>query len=94
MHMGVVCFLAIASSSTEDAEVLGFSSDTVEGDMHRTALYVRRSAARHGVGRTLFGEAERAAREAGAPMLTIEAALGAVPFWIAMGSSPLARATT
>jgi putative acetyltransferase len=85
MTRGVIFFLAVASSSPEEDRVLGFSSYAPEGDMHRTAVYVRGSAARQGVGRALFGPAEQAAREAGAPMLMIEAALGAVPFWKAIG---------
>jgi putative acetyltransferase len=89
MARGVAFFVAVAIPPVGDGGVLGFSSYAVEGDMHRTAVYVRGSAARQGLGRVLFGAAEQAAREGGAEMLAIEAALGAVPFWLAMGFEPV-----
>lgn len=90
MSRGVLFFVAVPASGGNAGSVLGFSSYAVEGDMHRTAVYVRAHAARQGVGRALFGAVEGAARESGAPVLTIEAALGAIPFWTAMGFESVA----
>ncbi len=65
--------------------LVGFSSNGHEKDGHHTAVYVRGEAARQGVGRALFAAAEAAARANGAREIVIESALGAVPFWTAMG---------
>jgi GNAT superfamily N-acetyltransferase len=63
MARGVVFFVAIAPPTREEP-LLGFSSYAVDGDMHRTAVYVRGSAARQGVGRALFAAVEETARSA------------------------------
>ena len=90
MARGTRFFIAVPSHSPQsDDIVLGFSSYAQEGEMHRTAVYVRGAAARQGIGRGLFALAEAAARDAGAPAITIEAALGAIPFWTALGFDSL-----
>ncbi len=92
MDRGGIVFVAIdAVDPGEDATVLGFSSYAVEGDMHRIAVYVRGSAAQCGVGRAVYAAGESVARAAGAPAIRIEASLGAVPFWIALGFEVLDR---
>jgi ribosomal protein S18 acetylase RimI-like enzyme len=89
MARGGTFFLAIAPTGTavsdQAASALGFSSYAVEGEMHRIAVYVRGAAARRGVGRALYEAGESVARANGARDISIEAALGAVPFWQALG---------
>jgi putative acetyltransferase len=85
MARGVMFFIAVQSATTARESVLGFSSYAVDGERHSIGVYVGGSAARQGVGRRLFEIAEAAARTVGAPAIAIEAALGAVPFWTAVG---------
>jgi predicted N-acetyltransferase YhbS len=62
--------------------ILGFSSDYVICDTrHGTSAYVRRVAARQGIGSRLLAMAESFARARGATTFQIEASLGAVPFY-------------
>ncbi len=91
MDRGGIFFVATSSESQGAESVLGFSAYAVEGDMHRIAVYVRGSAARRGVGRAVYAAAESFARAAGAPAIRIEAALGAVPFWTALGFEAVDR---
>ena len=91
MDRGGIFFVAIDPEQEDIESVLGFSSYAVDGDMHRIAVYVRGSAARQGVGRAVYTAAESVARAAGAPAIYVEAALGAVPFWTALGFETLDR---
>jgi GNAT superfamily N-acetyltransferase len=91
MGRAVRFFVVVERKGSANGALLGFSSYAVEGDMHRTAVYVSGAAGRRGIGRALFTAAEGAARDAGAPALTIEAALNAVPFWVAMGFALLGQ---
>lgn len=62
--------------------VLGFSSDyVIDGGRHGTSAYVRRVAARQGVGTRLLALAEAFGRARGASSVEIEASLGAVEFY-------------
>lgn len=65
-----------------DLVVLGFSSDyAIEGGRHGTSAYVRRVAARRGIGSRLLTLAEAFGRARGASSVEIEASLGAVEFY-------------
>jgi len=77
---GAKLFVAV-----EKGRILGFSDYRVVRDLYRTAIYVRASAARRGVGSELFKIAETAARANGATKLYVEASLVAVLFYIANG---------
>ena len=79
MAKGEVFFVAVGASG--EPAVLGFSSHRVEDDQHRTAVYVRGSAARRGVGSSLFHAAEAAAIAAGAHRIHVDASLAAVEFY-------------
>ena len=83
MDRGGIFFVATEANDRE--AVLGFSSYAVEGPLHRIAVYVRGDAARRGVGRAVYAAGEAVALGYGAEAISIEAALGAVPFWKAMG---------
>ena len=85
MARGVIFFVAVQTTPATTESVLGFASYAVEGERHRIAVYIRGSAARQGLGRRLYEAAEAVARSVGAPAIAIEAALGAVPFWTAVG---------
>ncbi len=91
MDRGGVFFVATNSEAPGVESVLGFSSYAVEADMHRIAVYVRGSAARRGVGRAVYAAGESVAHAAGAQAIHIEAALGAIPFWTALGFETLDR---
>jgi putative acetyltransferase len=90
MARGEQFFVAL---STIDARqtVLGFSSHRVDGDEHGTAVYVRGSAARRGVGTALYRAAEAAAVAAGATRLTIDASIAAVDFYKVNGFEEVGR---
>lgn len=76
-----------------DGAVLGFGALREEAGDHLdapadaevTAVYVRPSAARQGVGSALLADLEREAREAGAGSLGLWSSLVAVPFYQAAG---------
>jgi GNAT superfamily N-acetyltransferase len=74
-----------------EPDVLGFSSHAVESDEHRTAVYVRSTATRHGVGSALFKAAEAGAIDAGAASLHVDASLAAVEFYRANGFEEIGR---
>jgi len=81
MDRGEVFFLATGTVAGRPM-VLGFSSDyIIDGGLHGTSAYVRRVAARQGVGSRLLELAESFGRGRGAASIHIEAALGAVEFY-------------
>jgi GNAT superfamily N-acetyltransferase len=90
MARGEVFFIAVGEVDGRSA-VLGFSTHRVDGDRHRTAVYVRGKAARHGVGSALFQTAEAAAIAAGATSLQIDASLAGVDFYRANGFEEIGR---
>jgi putative acetyltransferase len=90
MANGERFFIAMGSVGAERT-VLGFSSHRVDGDAHGTAVYVRGSAARRGVGTALFRTAEAAAIASGATTLTIDASIAAVDFYKANGFEETGR---
>jgi putative acetyltransferase len=89
MARGERYFLALAGSAGE--EVLGFSSYRLEDGKHRTAVFVAERAARRGVGCALFRAAEAEARAAGAAEVHVDASVGAVGFYLAVGFEELGR---
>jgi GNAT superfamily N-acetyltransferase len=75
--------------------VLGFATDyRIDGSQHGTSVYVRGSAARHGIGSTLFGLAEAHAIARGATSIRVEASLAGVEFYKANGFDEVARGET
>jgi putative acetyltransferase len=83
---GAKLFVAVDGGS-----ILGFSDYRAAQGRHRTAIYVRASAARSGVGTALFERAEAAAREGGATEIHVDASLVAVPFYLANGFEEIGR---
>jgi GNAT superfamily N-acetyltransferase len=79
MAHGEVFFIAIGGDN--DPRVLGFSSHRVEEAVHRTAVYVRGSAARSAIGSALFRAAEAQAIAAGAKCLHVASSLAAIEFY-------------
>jgi hypothetical protein len=57
MENGETFYIAVGTENGKP-EVLGFASHRVENSQHRTAVYMKRSASRSGVGSTLFRLAE------------------------------------
>ena len=90
MDRGEVFWIAIGELSDQPA-VLGFSSHRIDEDEHRTAVYVRGNAARHGLGSALFRTAEGAAITAGATSIHVDASLAAVGFYKANGFEEVGR---
>jgi len=90
MSAGEVFYIAVAQPP-DKAEVLGFSSYRREDDEHRTAVYVRGSAARSGVGSALFHAAEASAIAAGARSIDVSASLAAMEFYRVNGFEELGR---
>jgi ribosomal protein S18 acetylase RimI-like enzyme len=78
-------------SPAPDLRVLGFSSHRIDGTDHGTAVYVRGSAARLGIGSALFRAAEASAIAAGATSIDIDASLAAVEFYKAHGFEEVGR---
>lgn len=66
-------------------QCLGFSAHRIEDGVHRTAVYVRGSASRRGVGTALYAAAEAVARAGAATEVVVDASLVAVPFYTANG---------
>ena len=90
MARGEVFFIAIGERGGKP-EVSGFSSHKIDGDKHRTAVYVRGKATRLGIGSSLFRTAEAAAIAAGATILHVDASLAAVDFYTANGFEEVGR---
>jgi GNAT superfamily N-acetyltransferase len=88
MSRGERFFIATSEPGSQPG-VLGFSSHRVEEDEHRTAVYVRSTATRRGVGSALFNAAEAAAIAAGAASIHVDASLAAVAFYRASGFEEL-----
>jgi putative acetyltransferase len=94
MAGGEVFFVALSQpdpAESTPAPVLGFSSHHVHGGVHGTAVYVRGSAARRGVGTALLRAAEASARATGATSIEIDASLAAVDFYKAHGFEETGR---
>jgi ribosomal protein S18 acetylase RimI-like enzyme len=90
MARGEVFFIAVSESEGKP-EVLGFSSHRLDGNEHHTAVYVRGSAARLGVGSALFRAAEASAIAAGAGSIHLDSSLAAVEFYKANGFEETGR---
>jgi len=90
MACGEVFYLAIGQLG-DQPEVLGFSSHRIDGQDHRTAVYVKGKAARRGIGSALFRSAEAAAIGAGATSLHVDASLAAIEFYEANGFDEVGR---
>ena len=90
MARGAVFYIAIGEVG-DTPDVLGFSSHGMDGNEHRTAVYVRGRAARLGIGSALFRSAEAAAMTAGATSIHVDASLAAVPFYTANGFEEVGR---
>lgn len=90
MARGEAFFVAV-DRLRESAEVLGFSSHRSDAGEHGTAVYVRRKAARCGVGTALFQSAEAHAKAAGATSLEVAASLAAVEFYRRVGFEEVGR---
>ena len=87
MEHGEVFFIAV----DEHDRVLGFSTHRVDGSQHGTAVYVRGSAARRGVGSALYRLAEASAVSTAAESIEIDASLAAVEFYKAHGFEETGR---
>ena len=91
MGRGEVFFIATGRVA-EHPIVLGFSSDyVISGTTHGTSAYVRRVAARRGVGSRLLALAESFGSSRGATAIQIEASLGAIEFHQCHGFVETAR---
>ena len=90
MAKGTAYFVAVESRLARQDHILGFASHSQQADGHHIGVYVRGAATRQGVGRALFAVAEAHARTRGATEIVLESAIGAVPFWTAMGFESLA----
>ena len=90
MARGEVFFIAVGKVG-DTPEVLGFSSHRIDGDVHRTAVYVRGKAARLGIGSALFRLAEADAIATGATGIHVDASLAAVEFYTANGFAEVGR---
>ena len=89
MAQGETFFIAISTGESR-LVVLGFSSHRVHEGEHRTAVYVRGSAARRRVGSALFRAAEAQAISAGATCIHVDASLAAVEFYKSNGFNEIA----
>jgi ribosomal protein S18 acetylase RimI-like enzyme len=90
MARGELFFIAIGDRP-DKPEVLGFSSHRSGVDEHRTAVYVRGTATRLGIGSALFRTAEAAAIAAAATSIHVDASLAAVEFYTANGFEEVGR---
>jgi putative acetyltransferase len=84
MKRGETFFIAIGRAE-HSRGILGFSSHHVMVAEHRTAIYVRGSASRRGIGSALFRLAEAEAIAANAISIRVDASLAAVEFYLANG---------
>jgi GNAT superfamily N-acetyltransferase len=90
MRAGEVFFVAI-----RDGVVLGFASDyALDGTVHGTSVYVRRSAARRGVGSALLRHAEAHAVATGATCIQVDASLAGEEFYRINGFLETGRGDT
>lgn len=89
MRAGEIFFVAIGTGGPR--EILGFSTHRIDGATHATAVYVRGTAARQGIGSALFREAEADAIRAGAGSLEVSASLAAEAFYRANGFEETGR---
>lgn len=85
MNSGEVFF--IATTTVDGAPmVLGFASDyAIDGATHGTSVYVRGTAARHGIGTALLRAAEAHAVANGCERIEIAASLAGIEFYKANG---------
>ena len=90
MARGEVFYIAIGESGGTP-EVLGFSSHRIDENEHHVAVYVRGTAARHGVGSALLRSAEAAAIAARATSIHLDASLAAVEFYKVNGFEDVGR---
>ncbi len=90
MERGEVFYIAVGAIDGKPA-VLGFASHRVEAEQHRTAVYVRRTASRRGIGSALFRLAETEATAAGATSIHVDASLAAVEFYRTNGFDEIGR---
>lgn len=90
MESGEVFYIAVGAIDGKPA-VLGFASHRVEAKQHRTAVYVRGTASRRGIGSALFRSAEAEATAAGATSIHVDASLAAVDFYKANGFEEVGR---
>ena len=90
MERGEVFFIAIGTTDNKRL-VLGLSAHRVVAGQHRTAIYVRGSASRRGVGSALFRLAEAEAIAADAISICVDASLAAVEFYLANGFHEVSR---
>jgi putative acetyltransferase len=89
MARGELFFIAVRPLG-DNPEVLGFSSHRIDENEHRTAVYVRGTAARLGIGSALYRAAEAAAM-ADARSINVDASLAAVEFYKANGFEEVGR---
>jgi putative acetyltransferase len=85
MEDGTRFFVATGVDHHKIERIIGFSAYVFENGKYRIAVYVVGDFARCGVGTALFTAAEGAARMNGAEQIDIDASLGAVPFYKAIG---------
>jgi putative acetyltransferase len=81
----------VATDPVDDSVVLGFSTHRHTPEEHRTAVYVRGSASRQGIGSALFGMAEADVRASGGTSINIAASIAAVDFYTANGFEEVGR---
>ena len=90
MEGGEVFFIATGHIDGEPA-VLGFSTHRVDDAQDGASVYVRRMAARRGIGAALLRLAEEHARAHGATSIQIQASLAGVEFYKANGFEELGQ---
>jgi putative acetyltransferase len=90
MHRGEAFFIAVGEINGKPT-VLGFASHRVDATSHGTAVYVRGTAARRGIGSALFWLAEADAIAMGATSIHVDASLAAVAFYRANGFEEVGR---
>ncbi len=90
MNGGEVFYIAVGILDGQMA-VLGFSTHRVDEVDHGTAVYVRGTAARQGIGSALFRLAEADAVASGAARVQVDASLAAVEFYKANGFEETGR---
>jgi len=81
----------VATVPLDDGVVLGFSTHRHDPEEHRTAVYVRGSAARQGIGSALFRMAEADVRASGGARIDIAASIAAIEFYTANGFEEISR---